>query len=59
MLFLLSYLQDRLRTDDRGATAVEYGLLVAGIAAAIVAAVFLLGPAINAMFQQVLDQITP
>jgi pilus assembly protein Flp/PilA len=29
--------------DERGASAVEYGLLVAGIAAFIVAGVFLLG----------------
>ena len=29
--------------DERGASAVEYGLLVAGIAAVILAAVFLLG----------------
>ena len=29
--------------DERGASAVEYGLLVAGIAAVIVGAVFILG----------------
>ena len=33
----------RLRDDDRGATAVEYGLIVALIAAAIVTAVQTLG----------------
>ncbi|HEX7739795.1 MAG TPA: Flp family type IVb pilin [Marmoricola sp.] len=38
------------RRDDKGASAVEYGLLVAGIAAVIVAAVFLLGGTINTMF---------
>ena len=31
------------RDDERGASAVEYGLLVAGIAAVIVAAVFVFG----------------
>ena len=31
------------KMDERGASAVEYGLLVAGIAAVIVAIVFLLG----------------
>lgn len=31
------------KTEERGASAVEYGLLVAGIAAVIVAVVFLLG----------------
>jgi pilus assembly protein Flp/PilA len=35
-------LRDRAR-DDEGATAVEYGLLVAAIAAIIVLVVFLLG----------------
>jgi pilus assembly protein Flp/PilA len=32
--------------DERGASAVEYGLLVAGIAAVIVGAVFLFGQGI-------------
>ncbi len=41
--------------DERGATAVEYGLLVALIAAVIVAVVGLLGTQINAAFQTVLD----
>ena len=36
--------------DDRGASAVEYGLLVAGIAAVIVAVVFLLGGKIQNAF---------
>jgi pilus assembly protein Flp/PilA len=35
---------------DRGATAVEYGLMVALIAAVIVAAVFLLGGNLSTMF---------
>ena len=34
----------RRRRDERGASAVEYGLLVAGIAAVIVAVVFALRP---------------
>ena len=33
----------RLRSDERGATAVEYGLLVALIAAIIISVVALLG----------------
>ncbi|WP_460871132.1 Flp family type IVb pilin [Nocardioides pakistanensis] len=43
---MLQYMRIRLATKrrtDRGATAVEYGLLVALIAAAIVAIVALLG----------------
>jgi pilus assembly protein Flp/PilA len=38
------------KMDDRGASAVEYGLLVAGIAAVIVAVVFLLGTTLNGVF---------
>lgn len=36
--------------EEDGASAVEYGLLVAGIAALIVLVVFLLGGAISALF---------
>ena len=36
--------------DERGASAVEYGLLVAGIAALIVAVVFLFGGFIQGIF---------
>jgi pilus assembly protein Flp/PilA len=36
-------LADGSDTDERGASAVEYGLLVAGIAAVIVGTVFILG----------------
>ncbi len=38
------------RHSDDGATAVEYGLIVALIAVAIIGAVTLLGTNINAMF---------
>jgi pilus assembly protein Flp/PilA len=38
------------KMDERGASAVEYGLLVAGIAAVIVAVVFLLGNTLNGVF---------
>ena len=38
------------KMDERGASAVEYGLLVAGIAAVIVAVVFLLGGTLNGVF---------
>lgn len=45
-----------MRNED-GATAVEYGLMVALIAAVIVATVALLGDEIQAAFQTVLDAI--
>jgi pilus assembly protein Flp/PilA len=41
-----------LRESERGASAVEYGLLVALIAAVIVGAVFLLGDALNTTFTE-------
>ncbi len=43
--------------DERGATAVEYGLLVALIAAVIVAVVITLGQKINTAFTTVNDSI--
>jgi len=51
VLAILLFIKDRfavLRTaSERGAAAVEYGLLVALIAVAIIGAVFLLGGRIN------------
>ena len=38
---------------ERGATAVEYGLMVGLIAVVIIAAVILLGTRLNLMFQKV------
>jgi pilus assembly protein Flp/PilA len=43
--------------DERGASAVEYGLLIAGIAALIVAIVFLFGSGVNALFDDTCDSI--
>ena len=43
--------------QEEGATAVEYGLLVALIAAVIVGTVALLGTEINAAFQTVLGEL--
>jgi pilus assembly protein Flp/PilA len=53
---MLDYLRIMLnariaKMDERGASAVEYGLLVAGIAAVIVAVVFLLGGTLKGVFQ--------
>jgi pilus assembly protein Flp/PilA len=52
---MLEYLRIMLnarlaKMDERGASAVEYGLLIAGIAAVIVAIVFLLGGVIKGVF---------
>ena len=47
------------KMDERGASAVEYGLLVAGIAAVIVAVVFLLGTTLNGVFSNTNASLTP
>jgi pilus assembly protein Flp/PilA len=47
---ITSFLADRLRRDDRGATAVEYGMIVALIAAVIVVTVKTLGTQIETAF---------
>jgi len=49
---LQNYLSTPLRSD-RGATAVEYGLLVALIAAVIVGIVFVVGKQVSNAFQSV------
>ena len=45
------------RRSDKGATAVEYGLLVALIAAVIITTVIALGTSINGAFQSVQTQL--
>jgi pilus assembly protein Flp/PilA len=40
------------KRDERGASAVEYGLLVAGIAALVVVVVFALGNTISGAFSE-------
>lgn len=42
-----------LKTDETGATAVEYGMLVALIAAFIIGTVGILGGKINGAFQEI------
>jgi pilus assembly protein Flp/PilA len=41
--------------DDQGAAAIEYGLLAAGIAVAIIAVVAALGTSLNTTFSTVSD----
>jgi pilus assembly protein Flp/PilA len=48
MTFLLRFLK-----DDSGATAIEYGLIAAGIAVAIIATVQALGTQLNTTFTSV------
>jgi pilus assembly protein Flp/PilA len=45
-----NFVTSRLTREEKGATAVEYGIMVALIAVAVVAAVSLLGPMITELF---------
>jgi pilus assembly protein Flp/PilA len=49
--------QAKWRMDDKGATAVEYGLLVALIAVVIIAAVTLLGTNLSGLFNRVASSV--
>jgi pilus assembly protein Flp/PilA len=52
---LASFLSQRLGRDERGATAVEYGMIVALIAAIIIGAVAILGGLVNTAFNTVIQ----
>jgi pilus assembly protein Flp/PilA len=52
---MLDYLRimlsaQKAKMDERGASAVEYGLLIAGIAALIIVVVFAFGGVLNGVF---------
>ena len=55
----VQHLLTGLHRDDRGATAVEYGLIVALIAAVVVTAAGLLGNQIVTVFDQVKSGMNP
>jgi pilus assembly protein Flp/PilA len=54
---LQSVIAGRIERDDKGATAVEYGLMVALIAVAIIAAVTALGDGLFDLFNSVTGAI--
>ncbi|MHB8185057.1 MAG: Flp family type IVb pilin [Dermatophilaceae bacterium] len=57
MLSRLIKLQVRLQNPERGATAVEYGLMVALIAIVIIGAVTLLGGTLKNLFNTVATSV--
>lgn len=57
MLEYIRNLMPSKRKTEEGASAVEYGLLVAGIAAIIVAVVFLFGNMISGVFSDTCTKI--
>jgi pilus assembly protein Flp/PilA len=52
VLSVLTKFQVRFRNPERGATAVEYGLMVALIAIVIIVAVKLLGTNLSSLFNR-------
>jgi pilus assembly protein Flp/PilA len=60
---MLDYLRIMLnarlaKMDERGASAVEYGLLIAGIAALIVVVVFAFGGSLKSIFTDTCSKVT-
>lgn len=45
----------RFLRDEEGVTAVEYGLIAALIALAVIATVYLIGQQLNTVYQQILN----
>jgi pilus assembly protein Flp/PilA len=59
---MLDYLRimlnaQKAKMDERGASAVEYGLLIAGIAALIIVVVFAFGGVLNDIFQTTCNSV--
>lgn len=51
-------MKNRLR-EEKGATAVEYGIMVGLIAVAVIAAVLLLGGQLDALFDKITTALAP
>jgi pilus assembly protein Flp/PilA len=61
MIQLISLIQSRLaaaRDEDRGATMVEYGILIALISVVSIALIATIGTEIQDAFQSVVDELT-
>jgi pilus assembly protein Flp/PilA len=50
LMALLSSLQARIEDREHGQGMVEYGLIIAAVAIAVIIALFALGPKIGSMF---------
>lgn len=60
LVFVQNFITDsaeRVKGEAKGATAVEYGLLVGLIAVAIIAVLVLLGDDLNSLFTKVTNKI--
>jgi pilus assembly protein Flp/PilA len=58
MLINMLALLQHYRKDERGATAIEYGLIAAGIALVISAAVFTFGGELRGLFEGMGDSLS-
>jgi pilus assembly protein Flp/PilA len=56
--YLRIMLAARTEKSERGASAVEYGLLIAGIAALIVVVVFAFGDSLTGIFEDTCEAVT-
>ena len=56
--YLRIMLAARTEKSERGASAVEYGLLIAGIAALIVVVVFAFGDSLTGIFKDTCSKVT-
>ena len=59
---MLDYLRimlnaQKAKMDERGASAVEYGLLIAGIAALIIVVIFAFGGVLNKVFNDTCSSV--
>ena len=57
LITLVSFAGERLKKDEKGATAVEYGLMVGLIAVVIIAAVGFLGEDLRGLFNSVVTAL--
>ena len=53
LVTLVSFAKDRLGREEKGATAVEYGLMVGLIAVVIIGAVVILGNKLDGLFTSI------
>jgi pilus assembly protein Flp/PilA len=57
LVSLVAFAQDRLKRDEKGATAVEYGLMVGLIAVVIIGIVSTLGGQLAELFSTVSEEL--
>jgi pilus assembly protein Flp/PilA len=57
LVTLVSFAVDRLEREEKGATAVEYGLMVGFIAVVIIGAVTFLGTQIRDLFNSIANSL--